>query len=334
MNRMKRSRPSAEKQTKQRPLVTVVCTCFNQAEYVVQALESIVCQTYRPIELLIVDNGSTDHSKAKIKSWLKENSNKIPIKTFLFDDKINYCKAFNQAFERSHGDYVVDLAADDFFEPRHLEFAMAHLSQSDAKVYFCNSREHFPGGKSRTFYPTDALGKASGKVASGNVFAELIRRYAISSPTLVMDARAFEEIGCYDENLSYEDFDILVRMSSRYSFVYGDHITVNKRILQESLSQQQYRSRKSHLLPSTYSVCAKLATMVTSEAEKKALQQRLIHEIKHATVSANFEVAQKMLNLYKELYPLGVSYVFFYLWTIVKVDFSSWYEKWRQRSFK
>ncbi|GAB2992893.1 hypothetical protein GCM10027284_07400 [Cyclobacterium sediminis] len=334
MNWMKRSSPSVERQTKEKSLVTVICTCYNQAEYVVQALESIVCQTYRPIELKIIDNGSTDHSKAKIKSWLKENNNKIPVKTFFYDQKLNYCKAFNQAFESSNGDFMVDLAADDFFEPKHLEFAMTHLSQSDAKVYFCNSFEHFPSGKSQTFYPTDALGKASGKVASGNVFAELIRRYAISSPTLVMDARAFEEIGCYDESLNYEDFDILVRMSSRYSFVYGDHITVNKRMLKESLSQQQYRSRKSHLLPSTYQVCKKIATMVTTKAEKKALQQRLIHEIKHATVSANFEVAQKMLDLYNELYPLGVSYVFFSLWTIAKVDFSSLYEKWRQKPFK
>ncbi|AEL24265.1 glycosyltransferase family 2 protein [Cyclobacterium marinum] len=331
---MKKSSLSAGMQTKEKSLVTVICTCYNQAEYVVQALESLVSQTYRPIELLIVDNGSKDHSKSKIISWVKENCNEIPIKAFFHEKKMNYCKAFNQAFANSEGEYIVDLAADDFFEPKHLEFAISHLNQSDAKVYFCNSLEHFPNGETQTFYPTDAFGKASKKVASGDVFAELIRRYAISSPTLVMDAGAFREIGCYDENLNYEDFDILVRMSSKYSFVYGDHITVNKRILQESLSQQQYRSKKSQLLPSTYLVCEKLATMVTTKTEKKALQQRLIHEIKHATASANFDVAQKMLTLYRKLFPFGLSYMFFYLWTKAKIDVSAMYEKWRLKHFK
>ena len=314
-------------------LVTVICTCYNQGDYVVQALNSVLEQTHRPIELFIVDNGSTDHSRLEINLWLDANAEKIPTKSFFHEKPMNYCKAFNQAFAKSKGCFLVDLSADDFLDSRHLELALAHLQQSNARVYFSNALEHFPNGKVQSFYPTDKEGKAKVPIVEGDVFETVIKRYAISSPTLVMEANAFRSVGAYDENLSYEDFDILVRMAAKYSFVYGDYLTVNKRIIKDSLSQQQYKSRNSQLLPSTLIVCEKIAGMVKSRREKEALRLRLLHEIKHATVSANFDIALKMLKLYKTLYPINLWFLLYYSWSKIKWDLSASYEKWRQRSF-
>ena len=316
------------------PIVTVICTCYNQSAYVLQALDSIVAQTYRPIELFIIENGSSDNSPRVINSWLKENSQLIPVKSWFYDKPVNYCKAFNRAFNCSHGKYLVDLAADDFFNSRHLEYAVKHLQNTEAKVYFCNSLEHLPNGTTQTFYATNTSGKASEEVDQGDVFEKVIKRYVISSPTLVFDASSFREIGCYDEELVYEDFDILIRMAAKYLFVYGDYLEVNKRIVEDSLSQQQYKSRKSLLLPSTFIICKKLARMVSTPNEKEALRLRLLHEIKHATVSANFDIAQKMLRLYHKLYGSNLRYFIYYAWVRVRWDFSPLYEKWRKRPFK
>lgn len=316
-----------------KPLVTVICTCYNQGDYVAQALDSVMAQTYRPISLFIIDNGSSDHSGSEINFWLDRNAKKIPVKSIFHEKPINYCKAFNQAFANSNGDLLVDLAADDFFNARHFEFAVKHLQQSDAKVYFCNALEHLPNGKIQSFYSTDNSGKSNVPIVEGNVFAEVIKRYVIPSPTLVMDVKAFREIGCYDEDLSYEDFDILVRMAAKYRFVYGDYLAVNKRIIKDSLSQQQYKSKKSHLLPSTFIVCEKIAGMVSTPQEKEALRLRLLHEIKHATVSANFDIALRMLKLYKKFYSANFSFLLFYVWAKMKCDLSPLYEKWRKRSF-
>ncbi|EPR67955.1 glycosyltransferase family 2 protein [Cyclobacterium qasimii] len=316
-----------------KPLVSVICTCYNQGDYVAQALDSVLSQAYRPISLTIIDNGSSDHSKREINLWLDRNGHKIPVKSIFHETPINYCKSFNQAFANSNGDFLVDLAADDFFNERHLELAVKYLLQSEAKVYFCNALEHLPNGETQPFYSTDNTGKAKVPIVEGDVFAEVIKRYVISSPTLVMDAKAFREVGCYDEHLSYEDFDILVRMAARYPFVYGDFLGVNKRILKESLSQQQYKSKKSHLLPSTFIVCEKIAEMVSTDQEKEALRLRLLHEIKHATVSANFDVALKMLKLYRKHYAANFTFLLFYVWAKAKCDLSPLYEKWRKRTF-
>jgi glycosyltransferase involved in cell wall biosynthesis len=316
------------------PIVTVICTCHNQGAYVSQALDSIVAQTYRHIELFIIENGSSDDSPRIINSWLEENSLRIPVKSWFYETPVNYCKAFNRAFECSGGKYLIDLAADDFFNARHLEYAVNHLQSSEAKVYFCNALEHLPNGTTQTFYATDTSGKASERVDQGDVFEKVIKRYVISSPTLVFDALSFREIGCYDEELVYEDFDILVRMAVKYRFVYGDYLEVNKRIVKDSLSQQQYKSKKSLLLPSTFIVCEKLARMVSSPNEKEALRLRLLHEIKHAIVSANFDIAEKMLQLYNKLYTRNLPYFVYYAWARLRWDFSPLYEKWRKRLFK
>lgn len=316
------------------PLVTVICTCHNQSAYVVQALESIKAQTYRPVELFIIDNGSSDASYMTIKSWIKENAQLIPVKYWFYETPVNYCKAFNRAFNCSKGKYLIDLAADDFFNSRHLEYAVKHLRNSEAKVYFSNALEHFPNGKIQTFYATDTSGKTIERVDQGDVFEKVIKRYFISSPTLVFDALSFREIGSYDEELVYEDFDILVRMAAKYRFVFGDYLEVNKRIVKNSLSQQQYKSRASLLLPSTFMVCEKLSHMVSSPGEKEALKFRLLHEIKHASVSANFDIAQKMLGLYRILYGRNLCYFLYYLWSVAGWDFSPLYEKWRERIFK
>ena len=60
-----------------KPLVTVICLCYNHADFVIEALESVLNQTYSNVELLVADDFSTDTSVKVIKNWLKEHP-KIP----------------------------------------------------------------------------------------------------------------------------------------------------------------------------------------------------------------------------------------------------------------
>ena len=55
------------------PLVTVICLCYNHEAYVEESLNSVINQLYSPIQLIIVDDFSTDNSKASIKSWLEDH---------------------------------------------------------------------------------------------------------------------------------------------------------------------------------------------------------------------------------------------------------------------
>lgn len=317
-----------QKENEKLPLVSVICTCYNQRSYVVSALDSVLDQDYPNVSLFVIDNGSSDSSQEEIRDWINENGARIEVRYQFHVTPINYCKAFNMALNRINGDYVVDLAADDYLAPFHLAKAVERLQEKEAKVYFCNVFQFFPGGKRQPFYPVDNSGRATGPIPEGDVFAAVVRRYSISSASLVLDATALKEGGGYDETLAYEDFDLLIRMARAHSFAYGDYLGVNKRILAGSLSTRQYQSRCSILLPSTFRVCEKVATMVQTAEEKEALKFRILHETKHSLASANFEVANQFLKLYRANFSGNWKFYLFNVWQLTRWDFSGIYEWW------
>ncbi|MEP0713231.1 MAG: glycosyl transferase, partial [Algoriphagus sp.] len=128
--------------------------------------------------------------------------------------------------------------------------------------------------------------------------------------------------GGYDASLSYEDFDIQIRLTSKYPVVFSDHIGIYKRKHANSLSAQQYRRYRSVMLPSTLRICEKIRDINTSLTEKSALKTRVIFELKHALWSANFDVAQGFVALAKELEVEGVEFRLYRLWLWLKLDIS------------
>ncbi|MBD3628121.1 glycosyltransferase [Cyclobacterium sp.] len=310
------------------PLVSVICTCHNQGAYVIQTLNSVLDQSYKKVEIFIIDNGSNDESRKLISTWIQQHENRIAIHHRFYESPVNYCQAFNAALASIKGDYLVDLAADDYLHPEHLFQALEQLLKAKAKVYFCNALLEYPDGSHKPFYPF----QHAGKIPTGDVFASVVRKYVISSVTLVMETNSFLNEGGYDEKLSYEDFDILVRMSRKYPFVYGDFIGVYKRELPGSLSTRQYQARHSALLPSTLRVCEKIYDMVANGNEREALKFRLLHEVKHSLASANFKVAGKFLSLYRKLSQAGLRYFFFRLWYVSRLDVSGIYTWWIKKN--
>ena len=77
-----------------RPLVSVVCLCYNQQDFVIEAIQSVIYQTYSPIEIIVVDDASNDHSARMINEFCNVHPD---IKFLALKINIGNCKAFNQA---------------------------------------------------------------------------------------------------------------------------------------------------------------------------------------------------------------------------------------------
>lgn len=310
-------------------MVTVICTCHNQQPFVANALDSVLFQRHKEIELIIIDNGSDDGSQETIRQWLSEKATNKKITTFFHKERKNYCEAFNEALLISKGKYLADLAADDFFYPNHLKKAVQKLENSIAGVYFCNAILQKETGLASPFYPTNEKGKSLYRVRDGDVFSLLVKKYAICTATLVFVSAFLKKEGGYDERLSYEDFDILVRMSRKYRFIFSDSVGVKKRLLSTSFASGQYRYKNSRMLPSTYIVCEKIFDMKRNEEERNALMFRILHEAKHALFSANFEIAEKFMELAKKVGCRGLKYQIFRNWSRSHFDLSMFYFLWK-----
>lgn len=312
--------------SKTRPLVSIILTSFNQERFIVRCLESVKSQDYPNVELIAVDNGSRDNSAALIQQWAVDHGRGLVSKVFLRKDTMPYCKSFNEAFSYSRGQYFIDLSGDDELMPEHISRSVAKLRDAiDAACSFSDVWLRDEKGGKKTFFKRDRGGHLTQKVKIGDVYRHVVQRYYIPSVSLVFDAGIFRNEGGYDESLSYEDFDIVVRLARNHSFVFSNHIGVIKNIHADSMSASQYASRKSVMLPSTLKVCNKIKEMNRRPKEDQALQFRVYYEAKHALLSGNFDVAAGFLELAKKLGARGIMFGLLRIWSASKVNLSPVY---------
>lgn len=278
-----------------RPLVSVVCLCHNQAKYVKTAIESVWLQTYEKVELIVVDDGSTDGSKQVIRELLAG-------KSIHFEDipePLGNCRAFNQGFALSRGEYIIDLAADDMLLAGRIEAGVQDFLKSPANAgvhfsdaFLCDENNAIL----RTHYRRDKAGNIIDKVPSGDVYRSVISKYFICPPTMMISRSVMEELGGYDETLAYEDFDFWVRSSRAYTYIFNKAPLVKKRLVPLSHSRSQFQFRNNHQA-STFRVCEKIMDLNRQAGEFRALRNRCIYEMRLCLRTLNVELIWKYLKL-------------------------------------
>jgi len=256
-------------------------------------MQSVLSQTYKNYELIVVDDKSTDESPAIIEKFQMQH----PEITFIRLEKNGgICKAFNTAFKICSGDFIIDLAADDILLPDHLErgvkifetiddsygviFGDAELIDAQGKL-LCLHSERYP------HYT----------IPQGNVYESLIERYFICSPTMMFRRAVIEALGGYDETLSYEDFDFWIRSSRIFKYRYEPHILVKKRKLKNSLSHNQFKVFNRHNY-TTYRVCTKILDLNRTVKEQDALRKRIQYEIRQSIRTLDISLAYKYCLLW------------------------------------
>jgi glycosyltransferase involved in cell wall biosynthesis len=297
------SNPMATFLNEHLPWVSVVCTCYNQAGYVREALRSVVEQTYANIELIVIDNASTDGSAAQIKAFCAE----YPATKFI-QNPVNQglCGAFNQGLALAIGEYVIDLAADDVLLPSRVARQVERFRSLPLYygVVFSNAAYiDAEGCETGYHYPVDAEGHSMQFVPTGDVFQDVLSRYFINTPTMMMRRDMLVSLGGYDETLAYEDFDFWVRSARHYRYAYIDEVLTQKRRLPDSLGTQIVK-RGNPLLESTYRVCQKALALCQNADERRALAGRIRQFIRKSFYAEQYELARRFGKLLIQIEPL------------------------------
>ena len=275
------------------PKVSVICTCYNHEDFVIEALNSVIGQTYPNIELIVIDDNSNDKSADRI----LEFQARYPETLVIFNEKnAGICTSFNKGLKHSAGEYLIDLAADDLLLPDRIEKGVKSLETLGDLfgVNYCDCEFIDATSESAGF---QYKGKISyKKVPQGDVFIPLLSKHWISSPTLLFRKQVMEKLGGYDESLSFEDFDFWIRSSRIYYYSFIPEVLVKKRKLVNSLSNQQYQVQNPHIR-TIFEVCKKASVLVRNKKERKALQKRVITELKRSLRTRNFREASAFLGL-------------------------------------
>lgn len=274
------------------PLVTVICLCYNHARFVQEAIESVLNQTHQNTQLIVVDNGSTDNSVEVIRQLVV---NHPAIEFIVLQQNLGNCKAVNRALTLAKGEFVIDLAADDILLPARIETGVQVLREAGKEygVHFSDaeliSESGSPIGLHSDRFPHSTI-------PQGDIYKELISRYFICPPTLMCTREVMNHLKGYDESLTYEDFDFLIRSSRKFKYAYSPSVLVNRRITTNAMARAQFKLFSKHSL-STFIVCEKILALNETKAEKKALSGRIFYEMKLNLRLLNFGIVTKYFFL-------------------------------------
>jgi glycosyltransferase involved in cell wall biosynthesis len=199
------------------PQVSVIIPTYNSARYLVEALESVLAQTFRDVEVLVIDDGSTDETPEIMKRYGE------PVR-YLRQENAGVAAARNRGIGESSGKYIAFLDADDTWYPQKLERQMAALANGTG-YRACYS----------TFLEVKAdltpIGVRRIKRQGSTIEDLLLRGNVVGSIcTVVAERSLFDTVGGFDPDLSQcADWDMWVRLAAQTEFIYLDEPLVTYR---------------------------------------------------------------------------------------------------------
>lgn len=282
------------------PLVSVICLSYNHERFVKEAIRSVLNQTYKNIEIIVVDDASNDSSQKVIRKLVVE----FPAIQFLpIEKNVGNCKAFNLGFALSKGDFIIDFATDDAMMIDRIAKQIDRFQSlpQDVGIVFTDANYVNEEGKFlRQHYAYLFRNGLLKEVPQGDVYAKILSRYFIASPTMMVRRGVFEEIVGYDETLAYEDFDFWVRSSRSFKYFFLNESLTKIRRVGNSMSTGWYKLGDKQL-HSTYLICKKAQKLNRSTEEIKALIIRVRYEIRQSVFSGNTNEAKLFFELLCEL---------------------------------
>lgn len=188
------------------PKVSVVIPSFNCAEYIADTIDSILAQTLMDIEIIVVDDGSTDHTRQVIDRY-----SAVPNLRYVYQDNRGLPGARNAGVRVSSGLYLAFVDADDALRPDALASLYAALDGSQASWCVMDILKVRSG--------TQEIQRSA--IPAGDLFYGILRDDFIRR-AMFFRREDFIAVGMYDETMkNREDWDINIRMlESRRSFVY------------------------------------------------------------------------------------------------------------------
>ena len=193
----------------------MVVPTFDRASVLSRALDSVIEQTRLPAEVIVVDDGSTDATAELVES-------RFPGVRLLRQENRGVSAARNRGIEASRGEWIALLDSDDEWRPRKLERQLSALeAQPDLRI--CHTDEIWIR-KGRRVNPRQIHAKHGGWI-----FEHCLPLCAMSPSSIVIHRSIFEAVGMFNEALpACEDYDLWLRICSRYPVLYVDEPLVVK----------------------------------------------------------------------------------------------------------
>lgn len=205
-----------ENKLRETPLVSVVIPTYNREHLLPQAIQSVLEQTYQNLEIIVVDDGSTDNTREIMKSFVNSDPR---IKYFRHETNKGGGAARNSGIINSQGSYIAFLDSDCQWLPNKLEKQLEIFEKSDSRLGAVGGGTiNISGDKIR-------IGRRKGDF--GYIYRKLLKDVGFGNsinwpggtPTIIIKRECFEKSGLFDELLqSCQEHDMYLRIAKNYYF--------------------------------------------------------------------------------------------------------------------
>lgn len=230
------------------PLVSIMALCHNHERFVIMALDSIRNQTYKNIELFIIDDNSTDASQELIQNWIAVNKVECTFIKHSVNKTIGF--SYNEFLTLAKGEFISSIATDDvyseskianqvaFFEklPREYGILYSDLNVIDEDNVVLNKSFY-------NWFLNDY------QLTNENVLASLITHghNIIQVTGALVRKEIYDKVGPYDESLVVEDFDMSIRWARITKFYYSPVVVGSYRKSNNQFNAVYWRDAQKRL---------------------------------------------------------------------------------------
>lgn len=218
-------------------LVSIIMPAYNCEKYVVEAIESVINQTYSNFELLVIDDGSKD-STLQIINDFAEKDNRI--KALQNEKNSGVSATRNRGISIAEGNWIAFLDSDDIWEEEKLEKQMNYAKENDADFIFTGSSYIDEEGK-----PYSGIFEVPEKVS----YRKLLRHNVITCSSVLVKKKYFENIKMEKDEM-HEDYAVWLRILKLGISAYG----VNEPLLIYRISRNSKSGNKMKTIKMTYKV--------------------------------------------------------------------------------
>lgn len=220
------------------PLVSVIIPTYNRAHLLGKCIRSILDQSYKNLEIIIIDDASVDNTKIVVSSFPDKN-----IRYIMNAENKGPAGARNIGIENAKGDFIAFNDSDDIWLPDKLEKEM-NLFHEGIGVVYCRMQRIF--NRKKIIMPFTTI-----KHLQGDIFHELAKCSFVATPTVIIRYDYIRKVGLFDEDLPIgEDWDFFLRLAQKCDFAFCDEILVESNLEDDSITK--IASRNVDLSISSY----------------------------------------------------------------------------------
>lgn len=198
----------------QNPLVSVIVPCYNHEKYVTLCIESIMNQTFKDFELIVIDDGSKDNSPEILKKLQESYGFQL-----VLQQNRGLPATLNRGMkEFASGKYVSLCASDDYWDLKKLQLQFDFM-ENHPHIPMCYGKNHYMDEQSKVIEKYDSQNKI---FKGGWIFDDIFTFILHPAVTYFYKRNLFDEIGYYDSAIYAEDYYMNLKIASKYEIGFID----------------------------------------------------------------------------------------------------------------